>query len=208
MSDFKKTIVPRNYHYRIEPNKLYMNINRIFEVEEFTGFSFIEMVIQDYIKYRPLELNKTFEDITSGKIFSAPKRENKKLDRKQYPLTPLLWGRKLNKICKIIEDQKNNLELCDNYGPILYIPINNKLSGIIDKGLVKDYEIYLYLNMYEDIKTFLNENQEEFNNMLNENKLYIKNTFDDNLNINIAYNDEIEIKNIFEAELILEKKIV
>ena len=45
-----------------------MNINRIYEVEEFTGLTFLEMVIQDYMKYRPTELNKTFKDVISGKV--------------------------------------------------------------------------------------------------------------------------------------------
>ena len=133
LTNFKKTIVPRNYHYRMEPNKIYMNINRIYEVEEFTGLSFIEMVIQDYMKYPINELNKTFDDLTSGRILRRKYDYRNRFEEKQYPLTPLLWGRKLNKICKIIEDQKNNLDLCDNYGPIIYVPIEKKLSGIIDK---------------------------------------------------------------------------
>jgi hypothetical protein len=167
-TDFKKTIVPRNYHYRIEPNKIYMNINRIFEVEEFTGLTFIEMVIQDYMKYRPTELNKNLDDLNSGRVLRRRYDYRNRFEEKQFPLTPMLWGRKLNKICKIIEDQKHNLDLCDNYGPIIYIPNLKKLSGIIDKSFIKDYEIYLYLNLFEDIKTFINENESYFDQIVDE----------------------------------------
>ena len=168
MSDFKKTIVPRNYHYRIEPNKLYMDINRIYEVEEFTGLNFLEMVIQDYMKFRPIELNKTLDDIKKGDVLRKELNYRNRYEEKQFPLTPLLWGRKLNKICKIIENQKHNLDLCDNYGPIVFIPTKNKLSGIIRKDFLKDYEIYLYINLFEDIKTFINENREKFEEIMSE----------------------------------------
>ena len=202
VTDFKKTIVPRNYHYRIEPNRIYMNINRIYEVEEFTGLTFLEMVIQDYMKYRPTELNKTFKDVISGKVLRRQYNYRSGLEEKQFPLTPMLWGRKLNKICKIIEDQKHNLELCDNYGPIVYVPIKDKLSGIIDKGFIKDYEIYLYLNMFEDIKTFMNENDFDIDDINNE---YFKNN-NMNKNKNLSYNN-IEAKELYEAEEIIEKKL-
>ena len=48
-------------------------------------------------------------------------------------------GEKLNKIC----NQKNILSLCNNYGSIVYIPITNKINGIIRKDFMKDYEIIL-----------------------------------------------------------------
>ena len=200
LTNFKKTIVPRNYHYRMEPNKIYMNINRIYEVEEFTGLSFIEMVIQDYMKYRPNELNKTFDDLTSGRILRRKYDYRNRFEEKQYPLTPLLWGRKLNKICKIIEDQKNNLDLCDNYGPIIYVPIEKKLSGIIDKGFIQEYEIYLYLNLFEDIKTFIHENEYEFDQLVDEYNKEI------NRSKSMTFNG-IEIKEVSELEQIIEKKL-
>ena len=200
-TNFKKTIVPRNYHYRIEPNRIHMNINRIYEVEEFTGLTFIEMVIQDYMKYRATELNKDFKDVTSGRVLRKHYDYKNRFEERQLPLTPLLWGRKLNRICKIIEDQKDNLELCDNYGPILYIPIEDKLSGIIDKSFIKDYEIYLYLNMFEDIKLFMKQNEDDFIEELT-------NEFngDNNKNKSITYNT-IEIKELSDAEQIIEKKL-
>ena len=200
ITDFKKTIVPRNYHYRIEPNKIYMNINRIFEVEEFTGLTFIEMVIQDYMKYRPTELNKNLDDLNSGRVLRRRYDYRNRFEEKQFPLTPMLWGRKLNKICKIIEDQKHNLDLCDNYGPIIYIPNLKKLSGIIDKNFIKDYEIYLYLNLFEDIKTFIHENESDFDQIVDE---YNKEM---NKSKSVSYN-EIEIKELSEAEQIIEKKL-
>ena len=169
-----------------------MNINRIFEVEEFTGLTFIEMVIQDYMKYRPTELNKTFEDVSKGRVLRRQYDYRNRFEEKQYPLSPMLWGRKLNKICKIIEDQKHNLDLCDNYGPLVYIPIQNKLSGIINKGFIKDYEIYLYLNLFVDIKTFIKENEDDFYDLIDE---YNKDT---NKSKSITYN-EIEIKELSEA---------
>lgn len=198
LSNIKKTIVPRNYHYRIEPNKLYMDINRIYEVEEFTGLNFIEMVIQDYMKFRPIELNKTLDDIKKGRVLWRNYDSRNRFEEKQFPLTPLLWGRKLNKICKIIEDQKHNLDYCENYGPIIYIPIKNKLSGIIRKDFIKDYEIYLYINLFEDIKTFINENEEKFDDILsNENRK----------DISKKLGNGIDIKELVEYEVILEKKL-
>ena len=186
---------------RIEPNRIHMNINRIYEVEEFTGLTFIEMVIQDYMKYRATELNKDFKDVTSGRVLRKHYDYKNRFEERQLPLTPLLWGRKLNRICKIIEDQKDNLELCDNYGPILYIPIEDKLSGIIDKSFIKDYEIYLYLNMFEDIKLFMKQNEDDFIEELT-------NEFngDNNKNKSITYNT-IEIKELSDAEQIIEKKL-
>ena len=198
LSNIKKTIVPRNYHYRIEPNKLYMDINRIYEVEEFTGLNFIEMVIQDYMKFRPIELNKTLDDIKKGRVLWRNYDSRNRFEEKQFPLTPLLWGRKLNKICKIIEDQKHNLDYCENYGPIIYIPIKNKLSGIIRNDFIKDYEIYLYINLFEDIKTFINENEEKFDDILsNENRK----------DISKKLGNGIDIKELVEYEVILEKKL-
>ena len=198
LSNIKKTIVPRNYHYRIEPNKLYMDINRIYEVEEFTGLNFIEMVIQDYMKFRPIELNKTLDDIKKGRVLWRNYDSRNRFEEKQFPLTPLLWGRKLNKICKIIEDQKHNLDYCENYGPIIYIPIKNKLSGIIRKDFIKDYEIYLYINLFEDIKTFIHENEEKFDDILsNENRK----------DISKKLGNGIDIKELVEYEVILEKKL-
>ena len=200
LTDFKKTIVPRNYHYRMEPSKIYMNINRIYEVEEFTGLTFIEMVIQDYMKYRPVELNKTFDDVSKGRVLRRQYNYRNRFEEKQYPLTPMLWGRKLNKICKIIEDQRHNLDLCDNYGPIVYVPVKNKLSGIINKGFIKDYEIYLYINIFADIKAFIHENEDDFSNLLDDF------TKDFTKNKSITYN-EIEINELYEAEQIIEKKL-
>ena len=196
--DNKNTIVPRNYHYRIEPNQIYMNINRIYEVEEFTGLTFIEMVIQDYMKYRPTELNKTFEDLSSGRVLRRNYNYRNRFEEKQFPLTPMLWGRKLNKICKIIEDQTNNLDSCDNYGPIIYVPIENKLSGIIDKNFIKDYEIYLYINLFEDIKTFIHEHESDFDQIIDE--------YNKEMNKSSTFN-EIEIKELSEIDQILEKKL-
>ena len=198
LSDMKKTIVPRNYHYRIEPNKLYMDINRIYEVEEFTGLNFLEMVIQDYMKYRPIELNKTFEDIQKGRVLRKEYNYRNRFEEKQFPLTPLLWGRKLNKICKIIEDQKNNLNYCDNYGPIVFIPLQNKLSGIIRKDFLKDYETYLYLNLFEDIKTFINDNIDRFDDIMTE-----ENRRDIAKKIGNGY----DIKEMEDFLIILEKKL-
>ena len=198
LSDMKKTIVPRNYHYRIEPNKLYMDINRIYEVEEFTGLNFLEMVIQDYMKFRPIELNKTFEDIKKGRVLRKEYNYRNRLEEKQFPLTPLLWGRKLNKICKIIEDQKNNLNYCDNYGPIVFIPLQNKLSGIIRKDFLKDYEIYLYLNLFEDIKIFIHENFERFEEIMSE---------ENRKDIAKKIENGFDIKEMEDYEIILEKKL-
>lgn len=98
------------------------------------------MVIQDYMKYRPTELNKTFKDVISGKVLRRQYNFRSGLEEKQFPLTPMLWGRKLNKICKIIEEQKNNLELCDNYGPIVYVPIKDKLKKYIN--IFKNHILY------------------------------------------------------------------
>ena len=198
MSDFKKTIVPRNYHYRIEPNKLYMDINRIYEVEEFTGLNFLEMVIQDYMKFRPIELNKTLDDIKKGHVLMKEYNYRNRIEERQFPLTPLLWGRKLSKICKIIENQKHNLDYCDNYGPIVFIPIKNTVSGIIRKDFLKDYEIYLYINLFEDIKTFINENMEKFEDIMSE-----ENRKDIAKKIGNGY----DIKEMEDYHIILEKKL-
>ena len=198
MTDIKKTIVPRNYHYRIEPNKLYMDINRIYEVEEFTGLNFIEMVIQDYMKFRPVELNKTLDDIQKGRVLWKAYDHRNRFEEKQFPLTPLLWGRKLNKICRIIEDQKNSFDYCDNYGPIVFIPIQNKLSGIIRKDFIKDYEIYLYINLFEDIKIFIHENIERFEEILSD---------ENRKDIAKKIGNGFDIKEMEEYEVILEKKL-
>ena len=195
---FKNTIVPRNYHYRIEPNQIYMNINRIYEVEEFSGLTFIEMVIQDYMKYRPTELNKTFEDLSTGRVLRRNYDYRNRFEEKQFPLTPMLWGRKLNKICKTIEEQTNNLDLCDNYGPIIYIPVDDKLSGTIDKNFIKDYEIFLYINTFEDIKAFIRENEPDFNQIISD--------YNKEMNKSSTFN-EFEIKEFSEIEQIIEKKL-
>ena len=198
MSDFKKTIVPRNYHYRIEPNKLYMDINRIYEVEEFTGLNFLEMVIQDYMKFRPIELNKTLDDIKKGHVLMKEYNYRNRIEERQFPLTPLLWGRKLSKICKIIENQKHNLDYCDNYGPIVFIPIKNTVSGIIRKDFLKDYEIYLYINLFEDIKTFITDNMERFEDIMSE---------DNRKDIAKKIGNGIDIREMEDYLIILEKKL-
>jgi len=198
MSDFKKTIVPRNYHYRIEPNKLYMDINRIYEVEEFTGLNFLEMVIQDYMKFRPIELNKTLDDIKKGHVLMKEYNYRNRIEERQFPLTPLLWGRKLSKICKIIENQKHNLDYCDNYGPIVFIPIKNTVSGIIRKDFLKDYEIYLYINLFEDIKTFIIDNMERFEDIMSE---------DNRKDISKKIGNGIDIREMEDFLIILEKKL-
>ena len=198
MTDLKKTIVPRNYHYRIEPNKLYMDINRIYEVEEFTGLNFLEMVIQDYMKFRPVELNKTLDDLKNERVLRKQYNYRNRFEERQFPLTPLLWGRKLNKICKIIEEQKHNLNYCENYGPIIFIPIKNQISGIIRKDFVKDYEIYLYMNLFEDIKIFIHQYIERFDEILtNENRKDIAKKI----------GNGFDIKEMADYELILEKKL-
>ena len=84
----------------MKSNYLY---NKIYEVEEFTGLTFLEMVIQDYMEYRPMELNKTYKDVINGKVLRRQYNYRSGLEEKQFPFTPMLWGRKLNKICKIIE---------------------------------------------------------------------------------------------------------
>ena len=198
MSDLKKTIVPRNYHYRIEPNKLYMDINRIYEVEEFTGLNFLEMVIQDYMKFRPTELNKTLDDLKKGYVLMKEYNYRNRFEEKQFPLTPLLWGRKLYKICKIIENQKHNLDICENYGPIVFIPLKNKLSGIIRKDFAKDYEIYLYVNLFEDIKIFINENIERFEEIMKE---------ENRKDIAKKIGNGFDIKDMEDIQTLLEKKL-
>ena len=174
-SDFIKSIVPRSYHYRIEPNKLSMNLNRIYEVEEYTGLTFMEIVVQEYMKYRPTELNKKTDEISARTLFNN-KIEFKGSQEKQFPLTSMLFGRKLYQICKIVEEQKNSLEYCNNYGPIIYVPIENCLCGIIDKNFIKEYEIYLYLNTFEDIKKFINDNLFDFSRVNKDEYMQIQNS--------------------------------
>ena len=145
----KSHIVPKNYHYRIKPDDIYMNINRIYEVEEFGGLFFIDIAIQDFMKYRPPELG---EKIINGQVvqYSNPLNTLYPDMKVQFSLPGFLWGRKLMKICTIVEDSSS---ATSNYGPVVYYPKENKVMGIINTDNMKDYEMYLYTNLLEDIRT-------------------------------------------------------
>jgi len=150
------------------------------------------------MKFRPIELNKTLDDIKKGHVLMKEYNYRNRIEERQFPLTPLLWGRKLSKICKIIENQKHNLDYCDNYGPIVFIPIKNTVSGIIRKDFLKDYEIYLYINLFEDIKTFITDNMERFEDILSE---------DNRKDIAKKIGNGIDIREMEDYLIILEKKL-
>ena len=146
--------IPHNYHYRIKPEDIFMDINRIYEVEEFGGLFFIEMVIQDFMKYRPSELNENREN---GRIipYSTTDIYGGYDDHIQFSLTGFLWGKKLMKICQVIENfetNPNNPFKIDNYGPVLYYPKKQRLMGMINEKNIKEYEHYLYVNILDDIR--------------------------------------------------------
>ena len=145
----KAHIIPKNYHYRIKPDDILMDIKRIYEVEEFGGLFFIEIAIQDFMKYRPPELG---EKIVNGQVlkYSNPLSTLYPDMNVQFSLPGFLWGRKLMKICTIVEDSASIVE---NYGPVVYYPKSNKVIGIINGDNIKEYEMYLYTNLLEDIKT-------------------------------------------------------
>ena len=142
----KIRITPHNYHYRIKPDDINMKIQRIYEVEEFGGLFFMEMAIQDYMKYRPPERG---ERIINGEIVEL-RRDNAFLIDEQFSLSAFLWGRKLSKICTVVEDL--NGSPCDNYGPLVYSPKHSGVVGVINADFIKEYEMYLYVNMLEDIR--------------------------------------------------------
>ena len=142
----KIRISPQNYHYRIKPEDINMKIQRIYEVEEFGGLFFMEMAIQDYMKYRPPERG---ERIINGETVEL-KRNNTFLMDEQLSLPAFLWGRKLSKICTVVEDL--NGSPCDNYGPLVYSPKHNGVVGVVNADFIKEYEMYLYVNMLEDIR--------------------------------------------------------
>ena len=146
--------IPQSYHYRIKPDDIFMDINRIYEVEEFGGLFFIELVIQDFMKYRPSENNEIREN---GEIRNYIPNNFYGIydDNIQLSLVGFLWGRKLMQMCKFIEDFENNqlnpLKV-ENYGPVIYNPMKQKLMGMINEKNIKEYEIYLYINILDDIR--------------------------------------------------------
>ena len=142
----KIRITPQNYHYRMKPDDISMKIQRIYEVEEFGGLFFLEMAAQDYMKYRPSERG---ERIINGEVVEL-RRDSAFLIDEQLSLPAFLWGRKLSKICSVIEDL--NGSPCDNYGPLVYSPKHSGVVGIVNADFIKEYEMYLYVNMLEDIR--------------------------------------------------------
>ena len=150
----KSRICPENYHYRIKPDDIYMDINRIYEVEEFGGLFFIEMVMQDYMKYRPPELNEIFMRDNTIRVYSS---NNDYLydDKIQNSLPGFLWGRKLMKIVQLVEafdwNKNPNLKV-EHFGPICYYPFTQKVQGIINQKNIIEYEQYLYINIIDDLR--------------------------------------------------------
>ena len=146
--------IPQSYHYRIKPDDIFMDINRIYEVEEFGGLFFIELVIQDFMKYRPSENNEIRENGEIRNYIPNNFYDNYD-DHIQMSLVGFLWGRKLMQLCKFIEDFENNqfnpLKV-DNYGPVIYNPMKQKLMGMINEKNIKEYENYLYINILDDIR--------------------------------------------------------
>ena len=53
------------------------------------------MVIQDYIKFRPIESNKTIDDIQNEWILRTAYDHRNRFEEKQFPFISLLWGRKI-----------------------------------------------------------------------------------------------------------------
>ena len=150
----KSRISPENYHYRIKPDDIYMDINRIYEVEEFGGLFFIEMVMQDYMKYRPPELNEIVLKDNTIRVYSS---NNDMLydDKIQNSLPGFLWGRKLMNIVQLVEsfDWNNNPNLkIEHFGPLCYYPFTQKVQGIINSKNIIEYEQYLYINIIDDLR--------------------------------------------------------
>lgn len=125
--------VPSLYNYRIKPDDITIEIKRCYEIEEFTGLPFLEIVIQDIIKYRPPELD-----------FSQYSSKN------QLSLPAFLWGKKLASI--YLKTEKINFNFIKNSGPLIFSSKNSTVEGIIDSNLNIDYEKYLYTNILHDLQ--------------------------------------------------------
>ena len=54
------------------------------------------MVIQDYIKFRPIESNKTIDDIQNEWILRTAYDHRNRFEEKQFSFISLLWGLKIN----------------------------------------------------------------------------------------------------------------
>ena len=54
------------------------------------------MAIQDYIKFRPIESNKTIDDIQNKWILRTAYDHRNRFEEKQFSFISLLWGRKIN----------------------------------------------------------------------------------------------------------------
>jgi len=59
-ADNHLNITPLTYHYRIKPEDIDIDVNRIYEVEEFQGLLFLDVVSQDYLGYSDKESFKDF----------------------------------------------------------------------------------------------------------------------------------------------------
>ncbi|MCQ2816495.1 MAG: hypothetical protein MJ252_04425, partial [archaeon] len=142
-------IVPQSYQYRIKPDNIFLPINRIFEVEEFGGLNFIEVAILDYLKSRPTERN---EKIVGEEIYyySGAFSSGYSATHKQFSLPAFLWGKKLGRMCKIIEDLGGSP--VQNYGPVIFNPSYNTVTGIVNNTFIKAYDTYEYVNIMQDIK--------------------------------------------------------
>ena len=77
-------------------------------------------------------------------------------------------------------------------------PLKNKLSGIIRKDFAKDYEIYLYVNLFEDIKIFINENIGRFDEIMKE---------ENRKDIAKKIGNGFDIKDMEDIQTLLEKKL-
>jgi nucleoside diphosphate kinase len=142
LCDEKIKIAPRNYHYRIKPDDITMDIRRVYETEEFGGLFFIEVVSQDFLKYRSQEWEKTKNQSNLSKSNSEYR----------YSLPSYLWGRKLGKICQKLITQNPISQSVENCGPLIYSTKKEKLKGIINCKNLVEYEQYLYVNILYDLK--------------------------------------------------------
>lgn len=150
LCDDKIKIAPRNYHYRIKPDDITMDIRRIYETEELGGLFFIEVVSQDFLKYRSQEWEKRTK---TGNSYNTYNQTNiNSSSEYRYSLPSYLWGRKLAKICHKLISQNPISQSVENCGPLIYSTKEEKLKGIINSKNLVEYEQYLYINILYDLK--------------------------------------------------------
>jgi len=151
-------ITPLTYHYRIKPEDIEIDINRIYEVEEFQGLFFLDVISQDYLGYSD---KKAFEEFSykniNEELIELKKHKNEKFENIEVN-NGTQFGFDFNKTAN-----SNNSKL-----------LNEKMTKEPNDNIL-GYERYskkkLTLARYYEmaLKSF-NENKEMFNTFNNMNK--------------------------------------